>query len=181
MALPACRILSTLRALSSLRSLARCARHTIMQACILVSVYLCVFGRVCRYLRVFARMCVYLHVFARICVYLRVFVCICGYLRVSASSCASLRLFACICAYLCIVARNSENHVKICPKTIPKRPPKSTKNDPKILSGRVPGRNLAFARFCYQFWLIWAVEPRFKNWPKITLKIMRESRAQKQA
>ena len=46
------RILSTLRALSSLRSLARCARHTIMQH-LRVSVYLCI--------------CVYLDVFACIC------------------------------------------------------------------------------------------------------------------
>ena len=74
-----CRILSTLRALSSLRSLARCARHTIMQH-LRVSVYLCVFGRVCMYLRVFARMCVYLLVFARICAYLRVSARICEYL-----------------------------------------------------------------------------------------------------
>ena len=60
-------------------------------ACIRVSVYLCVFGRVCMYLRVFARMCVYLLVFARICVYLRVFASICPHLHVF---CASLRLCA---------------------------------------------------------------------------------------
>ena len=111
-----CRILSTLRALSSLRSLARCARHTIMQH-LRVSVYLCVFGRVCMYLRVFARMCVYLLVFARICVYLRVFASICPHLHVF---CASLRLCACICAYLCIFARIVENHVKMLPKRVPK-------------------------------------------------------------
>ena len=86
----ACCILSTLRALSSLRSLARCARHTIIQH-LRISVYLCVFGRVCMYLRVFARMCVYLLVFARICVYLRVFASICPHLHVF---CASLRLCA---------------------------------------------------------------------------------------
>jgi len=100
----ACRILSTLRALSSLRSLARYARHTIQNK---NCVYLRVFGRVCMYLRVFARMCVYLHVFARFCVrqidpprtldFTRVhcilsnFACICAYLRV----------FACICTYVC--------------------------------------------------------------------------------
>ena len=56
----ACRILSTLRALSSLRSLARCARHTIK-------------NKNCVYLDVYACICAYLHVCACTCTYLRDF------------------------------------------------------------------------------------------------------------
>ena len=97
-----CRILSTLRALSSLRSLARCARHTIMQH-LRVSVYLCVFGRVCMYLRVFARMCVYLLVFARICTYLRVFASICPNFHVF------LYVFAPFCLYLRVFVHTRKN------------------------------------------------------------------------
>ena len=101
----ACRILSTLRALSSLRSLARCARHTIMQH-LRVSVYLCVFGRVCMYLRVFARMCVYLLVFARICAYLRVSARICEYLPAFARI---LCVFAPLCLYLRVFVHICKN------------------------------------------------------------------------
>ena len=97
-----------------------------------ICVYLCVFGCVFMYLRVFAHMCVYLLVFARICTYLRVFASICPHLHVF---CASLRLFARICAYLYIFARIVENHVKMLQKRVPKRPPKSTKNDPKSTPG----------------------------------------------
>ena len=92
-----CRILSTLRALSSLRSLARCARHTIMQH-LRVSVYLCI----CLYLDVFACICAYLHVCACTCSYLRVFACICAYLRVSARICT---YFVRRCAFLLVSAR----------------------------------------------------------------------------
>ena len=110
-----------------------------------ICMYLCVLGCVFLYLRVFAHMCVYLLVFARICTYLRVFASICPHLHVF---CASLRLFACICAYLYIFARIVENHVKMLQKRVPKRPPKSTKNDPKIHPGRVPERSLALRAFC---------------------------------
>ena len=119
-----CRILSTLRALSSLRSLARCARHTIMQH-LRVSVYLCVFGRVCMYLRVFARMCVYLLVFARICAYLRVSASICEYLPEFAC------IFVCLCAFLLVSARictHSQELLKIISKCSKKQSQKAPKN-----------------------------------------------------
>ena len=92
-----CRILSTLRALSSLRSLAHCARYTIIQH-LRVSVYLCI----CLYLDVFACICAYLHVCACTCSYLRVFACICTYLRVSARICT---YFVRLCAFLLVSAR----------------------------------------------------------------------------
>ena len=92
----ACRILSTLRALSALRS----SHDTKQKLC--VSVWTCL-----HVLRVFARMCVYLHVFARFCVrpidpprtldFTRVHCILSDFARI----CAYLRVFACICTYVC--------------------------------------------------------------------------------
>ena len=91
----ACRILSTLRALSSLRSLARCARHTIknkicvyLDVCACICAYLHVCAFTWSYLRVFARICAYLQVSARICTY---FVRLCAFVLVSARICAYLQ------------------------------------------------------------------------------------------
>ena len=90
----ACRILSTLRALSSLRSLARCARHTIKKhnLCVSVCIWTC--------LHVFERICTYVREPARICVF--VFACICAYLRISARICT---YFVRLCAFLFVSAR----------------------------------------------------------------------------
>ena len=130
----ACRILSTLRALSSLRSLARCARHTIMQH-LRVSVYLCI----CVYLDVFAYICAYLHVCACTCSYLRVFACICAYLRVSARICT---YFVRLCAFVLVSARICaylQESLKIMSKCSQKGPQNDPQNRPKTTPKSTPG------------------------------------------
>ena len=103
----ACCVLSTLRALSSLRSLAR-----VYWTCVHV------FARICTYARLPGRICAYLHVSARICEYLPEFACI----------------FVCLCAFLLVSARictHSQELLKTMSKCSKKTTQKGSQNDPQ--------------------------------------------------
>ena len=122
----ACRILSTLRALSSLRSLARCVRHTI-------------FACICVYLDVFSCICAFLHICACTCSYLRVFARICAYLQVSARICT---YFVRLCAFLLVSARictYSQELLKIMSKCSKKGSQNDPQNRPKTIPKSTPG------------------------------------------
>jgi len=143
----ACCILSTLRALSSLRSLARCARNTIVP-------HLHVLTRICAYPRAFARVfacicahsCAYLRASARVCAYLRVL----PHLRVLTRICAHLRVYLQVIERICTylhVQKRSQNDLQNRPKTTPKFISKCSKkgsqnapqNRPKTTPKSIPG------------------------------------------